>query len=139
MKKSKVLLLIIMVLSLMRFSCGDEPGTDLKIHIQCYAGDLTNAEFTGTYTVDGEINLMTPKAFGSSAYLFEKKVTAEELLEISATKVNESGELQIKIYDDDGDKIEDAYLEAYTKTGSNFQYSLRLEYEIPDEDDDSSD
>ncbi|MDA3900339.1 MAG: hypothetical protein PF637_07445 [Spirochaetes bacterium] len=122
------------LISILLFSCEAEPVANYKIQVLCTAGTQTEASFWGTYTIDGKIKNMKTEKFGTNSYVFESEVSAEDIIEISATKDSATSDLQIKIYKD-GDRVKEAYLDAYKTISDNYVYTLRLEYIVPTEDD----
>lgn len=135
MKLKLVSIITFLCITFLLPSCEGEPLANYTIQVLCTASSQPDATFWGTYTVDGTIKNMNPEKFGTNSYIYEKDVAAEDIIEISATKDTAGSDLQIKIYKD-GEKINEAYLDAYKTATDEYVYTLRLEYEIPDDEED---
>jgi hypothetical protein len=130
-------LIIIIIFSLIRMSCGEDKKDEIKMLVIC------DGLFEGIYIYNSE----TPVGFGGSStenpyhqtgssYYFQKKFDDMDSIEVDATREECTDSLKIKIYRDD-EKVKEEVLEADSDDSCS-DNSLNLTYTYDEEEDDNT-
>ncbi|MFH0974211.1 MAG: hypothetical protein V1874_00340 [Spirochaetota bacterium] len=140
MKKHKLFsLIIIIIFSLIRMSCGEDKKDEIKMLVIC------DGPFEGTFIYNSD----TPVGFGGSStenpyhqtgnsYYFQKTFDDLDSIEVDATRDECTDSLKIKIYRDD-EKIKEESLSADSDDDcSDNSLSLTYTYDEEEDDDDST-